>query len=56
MDELNSDEILAIYREALRPLVRGIVAITEEVKKALESAESSDTILLSMQTISKAIN
>lgn len=56
MDDLKSDEILAIFREALRPLAEGILIITEEIKKAHESAEASENMLLLLETPSTSIH
>ena len=56
MDELKSDEILATFREALRPLAEGILVITEEIRKAVEAAEASNNSLLSLETPSTTIH
>lgn len=55
MDELKSDEVLATFREALRPLAEGIVVITEEIRKAIESAQAAQNVLLSLETPSTTI-
>ena len=51
----DNDDILATLRDALRPLAEGILAITEEIRRASESAEDLEGALLSMETPSKTI-